>query len=98
MIPSEIAIHFSQSVPIKGRSYFCKTHNKIFVMWIFSSVIDLYELLYLHSDSKESVCNAGDLGSIQGLGRPPGEGNSNSTPVFLPGEFYGQRSLVGYSP
>jgi len=21
-----------------------------------------------------------------------------STPVFLPGEFYGQRSLVGYSP
>ena len=63
---------------MKGRSYFCKTHNKIFVMWIFSSAIDLYELLYLHSDSKESVCNAGDPGSIQGLGRPPGEGNGNS--------------------
>ena len=26
------------------------------------------------SDSKESTCNAGDLGSIPGLGRPPGEG------------------------
>ena len=25
------------------------------------------------SDSKESVCNAGDLGSIPGLGRSPGE-------------------------
>ena len=29
-------------------------------------------------DSKESACNAGDLGSIPGLGRSPGEGNSYS--------------------
>ena len=29
------------------------------------------------SDGKESACNAGDLGSIHGLGRSPGEGNSN---------------------
>ena len=28
------------------------------------------------SDSKESACNAGDFGSISGLGRFPGEGNS----------------------
>ena len=28
------------------------------------------------SDSKESTCNAEDLGSIPGLGRSPGEGNS----------------------
>ena len=27
------------------------------------------------SDSKESTCNAGDLCSIPGLGRCPGEGN-----------------------
>ena len=27
------------------------------------------------SDGKESACNAGDLGSIPGLGRSPGEGN-----------------------
>ena len=26
------------------------------------------------SDGKESVCNVGDLGSIPGLGRSPGEG------------------------
>ena len=26
------------------------------------------------SDGKESACNAGDLGSISGLGRSPGEG------------------------
>ena len=29
------------------------------------------------SDSKESACNAGDLGSILGSGKCPGEGNGN---------------------
>ena len=29
------------------------------------------------SDSKESVCNVGDLGSVPGLGRSPGEGHAN---------------------
>ena len=47
---------------------------------------------------KKSTCNAGDLGSIPGLGRFPGEGNGHPTPVFLPGEFHGQRNLVGHSP
>ena len=47
------------------------------------------------SDSKESACN---VSSISGLGRSPGEGNGYPTPVFLPGEFHGQRSLAGYSP
>ena len=29
------------------------------------------------SDGKESTCNAGDSGSIPGLGRSPGEGNGS---------------------
>ena len=29
------------------------------------------------SDGKESACNAGDLGSVFGLGRSLGEGNGN---------------------
>ena len=29
------------------------------------------------SEVKASVCNAGDLGWIPGLGRSPGEGNGN---------------------
>ena len=29
------------------------------------------------SEGEESACNAGDLGSIPGLGRPPGEGKGN---------------------
>ena len=39
-----------------------------------------------------------DPGSIPGLGRYPGERNWQSTPIFLPGKFHGQRSLMGYSP
>ena len=35
------------------------------------------------SVSKESACNAGDLGSILGLGRSPREGERLSTPLFL---------------
>ena len=50
------------------------------------------------SDGKASAGNAGDLGSIPRLGRSPGEGNGNPTPVFLPGESHGQRRLVAYSP
>ena len=30
-----------------------------------------------NSDGKESACNAGDLKSVPGLGRSPGEGNGN---------------------
>ena len=38
------------------------------------------------SDSKESACNEGDLGSIPGLGRSPGKKEWQLIPVFLPGE------------
>ena len=50
------------------------------------------------SDGKVSPSNVGDLGLIPGSERSPGEGNGNPTPVFLPGESHGWRSLVGYSP
>ena len=39
----------------------------------------------------------GDVGLIPESGRSPGEGMA-TTPVFLPGESHGQRSLVEYSP
>jgi len=48
---------------------------------------------------KNLPANAGDLadtGLILGSGRSPGE--ENGYPVFLPGEFHGQRSLAGYGP
>ena len=42
---------------------------------------------------KEPTCQAGDTGLILGLGRSPGEGNGQPTPVFLPGTSHGQRNL-----
>ena len=47
---------------------------------------------------KNPPANAGDEGSIRGLGRIPWIGKWQLTPVFLPGESHGQRSLEGYSP
>ena len=41
--------------------------------------------------------NVGDLGSIPGSGRSLEKGMATHS-VFLPGEFHGQRNLVGYSP
>ena len=46
------------------------------------------------SVGKESTCNAGDLGSIPGLERSPGEGTGY--PIFWPGEFHGLYSLWGH--
>ena len=41
-------------------------------------------------DGKESACNTGDLGSIPGSGRTPGEGNgySRQYSFFFFSEFY----------
>ena len=64
-----------------------------------------WNLIPCTSDGKESVCSAGDPGSIPTSGRYPGGGNGKPlqyffflTPVFLPGEFHGQGSLAGHSP
>ena len=48
---------------------------------------------------KNPPASTGDVrkvGLIAGLGRPPWRRAWQPTPVFLPGESYGQRSLAGY--
>ena len=50
------------------------------------------------SDGKESACNAGDLGSIPGSGRSPGEGNGNPLQYSCLATPHRERSLVGCSP
>ena len=47
------------------------------------------------SDSKEPACNAGFDPGVQKI---PWRSEWLPTPVLLPGEFHGQRSLVGYGP
>ena len=75
---------------------------------VFKPQIMLYEIDLIYGLSgasqmalvvKNPSANAGDIrdaGSIPGWGRSPGGGQP--TPVFLPEESHGQRSLVGYSP
>ena len=51
-------------------------------IYIYTHILYIY-LVYIllgfpgGSGGKESACNAGDLGSITGLGRSPGEGNGS---------------------
>ena len=52
---------------------------------LYSKVVQFYIYMYFYiykgfpgsSAGKEFTCNAGDLGSIPGLGRSPGKGNGN---------------------
>ena len=49
------------------------------------------------SDSKESACSVGDLGSIPGWGRSPGGGHGHPLQYSCLENPYGRRSLAGYS-
>ena len=49
------------------------------------------------ADGKESTCNAGDLGSISGLGRAPGGKHGNPLLYSFLENPHEQRRLVGYS-
>ena len=56
-------------------------HNNTTQLWIYPQLYVWFIFLCLTvfpdgSDDKNSACNIGDLGSIPGLGRSPGEGNS----------------------
>ena len=44
---------------------------------------------------KESACSVGDPGLIPGLRRFPWRRAWQLTPIFLSGEFHGQKSLAG---
>ena len=50
------------------------------------------------SDGKESACKAGDLGSVPGSGRSPGEAKGYPLQYSCLENPHGQRSLVDYSP
>ena len=72
--------------------------------WNYHNTVNwLYSIIKVglpcSSTGKEPACDSGHQGLIPGLGSSSREGNGNPLhPVFLPGEFHGQRNLVGYSP
>ena len=64
-----IVLYFLLSILING--LIAKTYQVV----IFCLLLTLFIFNYLNSSvGKESTCNAGDPGSIPGLGRSPGEG------------------------
>ena len=54
--------------------------NRFFLFFVLFCFFNLASLV---AQLVESTCNAGDLGSIPGLGRSAGEGIGLPTPVFL---------------
>ena len=70
------------------------TPGKLWLQWL----VIRYSTFPGGSDGKESTCNAGDLGSIPGLGRSHGEGHNNPLQYSCLENPHGQRSLVDYSP
>ena len=50
------------------------------------------------SVGKKSACSTGDPGFNPWVGKILWRRKWQPTPVFLPGESHGQRSLEGYSP
>ena len=50
------------------------------------------------SDSNESALQCSRAGFDPWVGKVPRRREREPTPVFLPGEFHGQRSLKGLSP
>ena len=50
------------------------------------------------SSGKEPACQFRRPGFDPWIGKMPWRRVWQSTPVFLPGEFHGQRNLAGYSP
>ena len=77
--------------------------NLVFIsrvpFWPFNSFPHSCRKGFPHgSDGKESACNVGDPSLIPELGRLSWRKECLPTPVFLPGEFHGQRKLMGYNP
>ena len=69
-----------------------------FLFWFVLDLLTCIPISLGFPDSsvgKESACNAGDLGSIPGLGRFPWRRKRLPTPVFWPGELHGLYSPWG---
>ena len=66
------------------------------VTLLYSTICKIIYISIFGSASKESTCNAENLGSIPGLGRSPEEGKGYPPPVFWPGEFHKLYSPWGH--
>ena len=63
-----------------------------------SQVAQWWKIRLPMQERETQGCKGSGVSSIPGSGRNEMSRKWQLTPVFLPGEFLGQRSLVGYSP
>ena len=87
---------YSSVSPNNSDFFRISLETSILINWNVCKSILLFDFIYLKafpagSNGKEFICNAGEPGSIPGLGE---RRKLLPTPVFLPGEVHGQRSLV----
>ena len=65
------------SIGIASNLYIVKIIFMMLILLIHGQSIPCHLFCPHSSGGKESMCNAGDLGLIPHMGRPPGEGNGN---------------------
>ena len=68
-------------------------------LYLYLVLLNIYFWIYIGSYGNSALCSVGDQGLFDPcVGKILWRRKWQPTPVFLPGEFHGQRSLVGYSP
>ena len=76
--------------------FFFKSILYVFLLRLMTSTkTDIGLPMYL--SNKESAYQCRRLGFDPWVGKIPWRREWQPTPIFLPGKFHGQRSLVGYS-
>ena len=97
LLQGRMVLSFTSSKFVRTKLNFKNSFFLIYVLKEIKSAKIQSELPW-GLDGKDSACNRGDLGSIRGLGRFPGEGHSNPLQHSCLENIHGQRSLAGYSP
>ena len=88
-------------VALKNRKSHIEKGSGLYIFWNAQLVGCVKKSFPGGSRSKESTCQCRrqhKCGFNLWVGKIPWRKKWQPTPVFLPGEFHGQRSLVGYSP
>ena len=94
----QLAISFSTESPSQGLNLLLHWQPGSLPLspWKALSMLLLaLQQLPFGSHGEESACNPGDLGSIPGLGRSPGEGHGSPLQYSSLENPHGQRSLAG---
>ena len=101
-------VHFPPSHPLPPSTVWPQHKWVVMMCWENLRSLSFYSEWTNHTlrrhrlprwlSAEESICQCKRCGFDPWVGKIPWSRNWQPTPVFLPGKFHGQRSLVGYSP